>query len=112
MLNIAAGKCVVHLTAREFRKSVCSLNLDRCRSLPRGPVGVAKISDLACPDEVIQRSKCFFDRCETIVTMDDVEVDIVRSEPLQAGVTCSENVGSGESGLHHRLARSEADLCC
>ncbi|MCY1307512.1 hypothetical protein D9M68_393780 [compost metagenome] len=83
----------------ERSQSVGLLDLKRGRHLPGRPVGKADVTNLAGANDRIECQQRFLERRVWIFLVDDVGVDPVGAETLQALVDRPEDVVARKAGL-------------
>src|SRR5262249_59008673 len=94
---VLAGYKVIQMVVRRG-----PLRLDH---LPRRESRAAGMADLSRPDQIVERPQGFLDRRQRIRAMNEVKIDPVRLEPLQARLDSGQDVAARSalqrSGLVH-----------
>ena len=87
----------------------CPLRFDH---LPCSKRRAAAVANLACPHQIIQRAQGFFDWCERIRAVNDVEIDPVGFEPLQTGIDGGQNVAARSTFQVARVIHGQPAFAC
>jgi hypothetical protein len=110
VLYVAPDQRVIHLPGRKLSPSARFLNLKGGGGLPGRPVREAQVPDLAHSHKIVQGFDSLLQRRELVFLVNDVEVNVIRVEPLETLIARGEDVASRKAGLRDRLTGSEADL--
>ena len=84
--EIAPGDGVIGLKRGEAAETAPIGDAQRLHDPPGGPVGHADIAHMTLADKIVERPHRLFDRRHRIHAVDLVEVDIVGTQPAQAGL--------------------------
>ena len=82
---------------------------DGLHNVPGRVVGAADVTHLARFHERVQRSHCFFERCLAVPPVQLVQVDVVGTQPREAGLERTHDMVPGTTGsVRPGLAREAA----
>ena len=82
--DIATSNAVIGLGAVDPRPAISFGHPERLRHLPRRPVRDADIAHQSLTHEIVEHAQRFVERCDRIVAVDLIEIDIVELQALKA----------------------------
>ena len=118
-LQIAAGHGIKGLIGCELVPPAPFSHAQRLGNLPRRPVRHPDIARAPGPHDILQRTQAFFHRAMGIPAVDLVKIDMIQTQPFEAGIDLGQQVlarnariiGPGAhrphalGGDHHLIAR-------
>ncbi len=84
---------------------------ERLHQMPAGEIGAGDVSHFAAHDKLIERAQNFLDRSERVEAVEVIDVDVVRTQPAQAGFASADKMIARRSQIVRAGLISHAESC-